>query len=84
MDNTDKKILKAINTRSPKSFVGPIEVNENLRLDKTELGNRLMLLKKSGYVDLMTSEYVSSATLPNFISRIKLTDLGRQSLAEQK
>jgi hypothetical protein len=80
MDSTDKKILKAIHKVSPKSFVSPVKVNEVLNLDPTLFGNRLMLLKKSGHVDIMTREYPSSLTLPNAISRVNLTDLGRQVL----
>jgi hypothetical protein len=48
MDATDKKILKAIDKVSPKSFVGPVKVNEVLKMDTTQLGNRLMFLKESG------------------------------------
>jgi hypothetical protein len=81
MDNTDMKIIGAINTLSPTSFVSPIEVSEKVKLDKTDLGDRLMLMKKSGHVDVITKEYVSSATLPNFIAKIKLTDLGRKVLS---
>jgi len=84
MDDIDRKILEAINTISPKSFISPVKVNETLRLDPTELGNRLMLLKKSGHVDIMTSEYPSSLTLPNSISKVYLTELGRQSLKEKR
>ena len=78
MDNTDMKILEAINKVSPKSFISPVKVNEVLKFDETQLGNRLMLLKKSGHVDIMTSEYPSSLTLPNAISKVYLTDLGRK------
>lgn len=84
MDATDKKILKAIDKVSPKSFISPVKVNEILKMDTTQLGNRLMLLKKSGHVDIMTSEYPSSLTLPNAISRVYLTDLGRQTLKKRK
>jgi hypothetical protein len=84
MDDIDRKILEAINTISPKSFISPVKVNEILRLDPTELGNRLMLLKKSGYVDIMTSDYPSSLTLPNTISKVYLTELGWQSLKEKR
>ncbi len=84
MDDTDRKILEAINTISPKSFISPVKVNEILRHNPTELGNRLMLLKKSGHVDIMTSEYPSSLTLPNAISKVYLTELGRQSLKEKR
>jgi hypothetical protein len=80
MDETDKKILEAINTISPKSFVSPVKVNEVLELDTNKLGKRLMHLKKSGQLDIMTSEYPSSLSLPNGISRVYLTDLGRLSL----
>jgi len=80
MDDIDMKILEAINTISPKSFISPVKVNEILKLNETELGNRLKLLKKSGYVDVMTSEYPSSLTLPNSISKVYLTETGRRSL----
>lgn len=84
MENADMKILKAINKVSPKSFVSPVKVNEVLKLDASLLGDRLMLLKKSGHIDIMTSEYPSSLTLPNAISRVYLTDMGRQMLKKKK
>jgi hypothetical protein len=80
MDNQDLKILGAMNAISPMSFVSPIEVNEIIKLDKMELGDRLTLMKKSGHVDVITRDFVSSMTLPNFIAKIKLTDLGRSAL----
>jgi len=82
MDDIDFKIIEAINTVSPKSFVSPVKVNEVLKLDANQLGTRLMLLKKSGYVDIMTSEYPSS--LPNAISKVYLTELGRKTLTDKK
>jgi DNA-binding Lrp family transcriptional regulator len=54
MDEIDIKILAAINTVSPKLFVSLIKVNEVLRLNETEFGDRLTSLKKSGHVDIMT------------------------------
>lgn len=84
MDDIDMKILGAIDSISPRSFVSPVKVNEHLLLDETELGNRLKLLKKSGHVDIMTSDYPSSLTLPNAISKVYLTDLGRQSLTQKR
>ena len=83
MDDIDLKILGAINSISPKSFVSPVKVNDLLKLNETELGNRLKLLKKSGYVDIMIGEYPSSLTLPNAISKVYLTDLGRESLTQK-
>ena len=80
MDDQDLKILGAMNAISPMSFVSPIEVNEIVKLDKMDLGNRLMLMKKSGHVDIITRDFVSSMTLPNFIAKIKLTDLGLRAL----
>jgi hypothetical protein len=84
MDKVDLNIIKAINTISPTSFVGPIEVSEAAKLDKKELGDRLMLLKQSGHVDIITRDYVSSTTLPNFIAKVKLTDLGQKALKKKK
>jgi RIO-like serine/threonine protein kinase len=84
MDDTDIKILEAINKVSPKTFISPVKVNEILKLDATELGTRLKLLKKSGHVDIMISDYPSSLTLPNAISKVFLTELGRSSLKDKK
>ena len=84
MDEIHMNILEAINTISSKSFISPIKVNEILKLNETELGSRLKLLKKSGHVDIMTSEYPSSLTLPNSISKVYLTELGRKSLKQKK
>jgi hypothetical protein len=84
MDDEDGKILEAISAVSPKSFISPVKVNAVLKFDETELGNRLNILKKSGHVDVMTSEYPSSLTLPNAISKVYLTDLGRKTLKEEK
>ena len=84
MDDQDLKILGAMDAISSMSFVSPIEVNEIIKLDKLELGNRLMLMKKSGHVDVITRDFVSSLTLPNFIAKVKLTDLGRRALKGEK
>jgi DNA-binding Lrp family transcriptional regulator len=84
MDEIDIKILQAIDMVSPKLFISPVKVNEVLKLDETELGDRLMVLKKSGHVDIMTGEYSSSLTLPNLITKVYLTELGRQSLRERR
>jgi DNA-binding MarR family transcriptional regulator len=80
MDEIDSKILEAIDKMSPKSFISPVKVNKALGMDTTELGNRLNKLKKSGYVDIMTSEYPSSLTLPNAISKVFLTEAGRRMM----
>jgi hypothetical protein len=84
MDETDRKILETINAISPKSFVSPVKVNEVLKLDANRLGKHIMHLKKSGQLDIMTSEYTSSLSLPNGISRVYLTNLGRKSLTKKK
>ena len=84
MDETDKKILEAINSISPKSFVSPVKVNEVLELDADRFGKRLTRLKKSGHIDIIKSEYPSSLALPNGISKVYLTELGRESLKKKK
>ncbi len=84
MNEIDEKIHEAINTVSPKAFVSPIKVNEILKLDATEFGKRLLLLKKSGHVDIITSDYISSQTLPNSISKVYITESGRRSLKKRK
>ena len=84
MDDMDFRIIDAINAVSPKSFVSPVKVNEILELDLDRLGTRLMLLKKSGYVDIMKKDYPSSLTLPNAIAKVYLTELGRKTLEDRK
>jgi RIO-like serine/threonine protein kinase len=84
MDKIDIEILEAINNISTKSFVSSVKVNEIIRLDATELGDRLKRLKKSGHVDITTSDYPSSLTLPNSISKVYLTESGRRSLKKKK
>jgi RIO-like serine/threonine protein kinase len=84
VDKIDMKILEAINTISTKSFVSSVKVNEILSLNATELGDRLKRLKKSGHVDITTSDYPSSLTLPNSISKVYLTELGRRSLKQKR
>jgi hypothetical protein len=84
MDDIDLKIIGAINTVSSKSFVSPVKVNEVLNLDANQLGTRLMLLKKSGHLDIMKKDYPSSLTLPNSISKVYLTELGRKTLNDKK
>lgn len=84
MNELDLRILEEINRLSSTSFVPAIKIHEKTKLDRTELGQRLVLLKKSGYVDLIRSEYVSSETLPNFIVKVKLADQGRRSLEDKR
>jgi hypothetical protein len=80
MDKLDLKILKAINTLSPTTFVGATEVRDKVKIDKIELGDHLMVLKKSGHVDTITREFISSKTLPNFIAKVRITEQGRKAL----
>ena len=82
MDDIDIKILERVNVISPKFVVIPVNVNEKLKRNPTEFGDRLKTLKKSGYVDNISSEFVSSLTLSNFISKAILTELGRKNLRE--
>ena len=80
LNDIDAKILKAIKTLSPTSFVGAIELSDKVKMDKNKLGNRIMALKRSGKVDIVTKEFVSSMTLPNFIAKFRLTESGREAL----
>ena len=80
MNYLDSKILEAINTISPTSFVSATEVSDRVKMDKKELGDRLMVLKKSGHVDIITREFISSMTLPNFIAKVRITEQGRKDL----
>jgi hypothetical protein len=80
MNYLDLKILEAINTLSPTSFVSATEVSDRVKMDKKELGDRLMVLKKSGHVDIITREFISSMTLPNFIVKVRITEQGQKAL----
>ena len=80
MNNQDLRILEAINTLSPTTFVSATEVSDKVKMDKIELGDRLMVLKKSGHVDIITRDFISSMTLPNFIAKVRITEQGRKAL----
>jgi hypothetical protein len=80
MDNLDSKIIEAINTLSPTSFVSAIDVNDKVKMVKEDLGDRLMVLKKSGHVDIITREFISSMTLPNFIVKVRIKEPGLNAL----
>lgn len=80
MNSLDAKVLKAIKAFSPTSFVSAVELSDKVNMEKEELGDRIMALKKSGKVDVVTKEFVSSITLPNFVSKVRLTDAGRKAL----
>ena len=49
-------------------------------MDRNELGDRLIVLKKSVHVDITTGEFISSMTLPNFIAKVRITEKGREAL----
>jgi RIO-like serine/threonine protein kinase len=80
MNNQDLRILDAINTLSPTTFVSATEVSDKVEMDRIELGDRLMVLKKSGHVEIITRDYISSMTLPNFIAKARITEQGRKAL----
>jgi hypothetical protein len=84
LNNLDEKILKAIKALSPTSFVGAAELSDKVKIDKKDLGNRVMTLKESGKVDIVTKEFVSSMTLPNFITKVRLTEEGREALKKSR
>jgi hypothetical protein len=49
-------------------------------MDNKELGDRLMVLKALGHVEIITKDFMSSMTLPNFIVKARITEQGRKAL----
>ena len=80
MDKLDRKILEAINTLSATSFVSAIEVSNRVKMDNKELGDCLKVLKALGHVEIITKDFMSSMTLPNFIVKVRITEQGRNAL----
>ena len=39
-----------------------------------------MVMKKLGHIDIITRDYISSMTLPNFIAKFRITEQGRKDL----
>lgn len=78
----DLEILKAINAISSSSYIPPISICNKLNLDPQEFADRLELLSKSGYVDVLMGTYAPGMSLPNGIYSVRLTTLGRQILRE--
>ena len=72
-------------TLFPQSLLSALSKSmRSCELDLDRLGSRLMLLKKSGHVDIMKKDYPSSLTLPNAIAKVFLTELGRKTLKDRK
>jgi len=80
MDNIHVKILEAINSLSPKSFVSPIEVNKKVKLDEIEFADRLLSLRRLRYVTVKKDSSAPSKSLPNGICGVSITDDGLQVL----
>jgi hypothetical protein len=80
MDNIHVKILEAINSLSPKSYVSPVEVNEKIKLDEIEFVDRLLSLKRLRYVTVKKDSDAPGKSFPNGICGVSITDDGRQVL----
>lgn len=80
MDNIHVKILEAINSLSPKSFVSPVEVNEKVKLDEIEFVDRLLSLRRLRYVTVKKDSDATNKSISNGICGVSITDDGRQVL----
>jgi hypothetical protein len=80
IDEIDKKILGAINDRSPTKWVNSVNVKKALRLEKIVFRDHLARLKTLGHVDTQPANYPEGHSNKNGINQIRLTDLGRSVL----
>ena len=81
IDEIDKKILEAINDRSPTGWVFSVNVKSALRLEKKVLLDRLTRLKELGYINTQSGSYNEGhLILKNGLNQVQLTDLGRNIL----
>ena len=81
IDEIDKKILEAINDRSPTGWVFSVNVKSALRLEKKVLLDRLTRLKELGYINTQSGSYNEGhLILKNGLNQLQLTDLGRSIL----
>lgn len=84
INETDKKILKAIYDRSPTGWVFSVNVKSALRLEKKVFLDRLTRLKKLGYINTQSGSYNEEhLILKNGLNQLQLTDLGRSLLWEK-
>lgn len=84
MDNTNIRILGAINALSSISVVSPIEVNKTMKLSEIEFGDRLLTLRRLRYIKIEKDGYATNTSLPNGIYGVSITDDGRQYLKRGK
>jgi RIO-like serine/threonine protein kinase len=80
IEGIDKKILEAINDRSPMKWVNSVNVKRALRLEKIVFRDHLARLKTLGHVDTQPANYPEGHSNKNGINQIRLTDLGRSVL----
>ena len=62
LNKLNAKILKAIKALSPTSFVSAVELSDKVKIDKKELVDRLMSLKKSAKFYLTSFWQVSTGS----------------------
>jgi len=80
MDSTNIKILRKVNALSARSSVSPAEVNEMVKLNETEFGDRLLQLRRLRYLLVEKGDIKPEGGLPNGIQAISITEDGRQFL----
>jgi RIO-like serine/threonine protein kinase len=84
IDEIDRKILEAINDRSPTKWVNSVNVKRALRLEKIVFRDHLTRLKILGYIDTPPVNYTEEHSNKNGIHQIRLTDIGRSLLMEKR
>jgi RIO-like serine/threonine protein kinase len=83
MDYTDFRILQAISDLKI-AYPRAENINYLLNLDPEELGARLGGLEMQGFVKTRSGSEDSDLCLPNGISAVSLTNLGRRALMGER
>lgn len=84
IDEIDNKILETIGDRSTTKWVNSANVKKALRLEKIIFRDHLARLKALGYVETQPDSYPENQSAKNAESQIRLTNLARSALANNR
>ena len=84
MDDIDVEILKAIYEKSHSSLIAPLFLIEKFCISEEEIGDRLEIMDKDGYVKVARGTYTPGMSLLNGINYVGIAAKGRQILRDKK
>jgi hypothetical protein len=84
MDDMDVEILKAIYEKAHYSLIAPLFLVETLCISDEEIGDRLEIMDRDGYLIVTRGIPIPDISLLNGINYVRIATKGRQILRDIK